>query len=349
MKRTVPWVDLAGSLSTALVSARVGAVMNSGRLVGGAEVALLESRVARWMGRKHGVAVSSGTAALELGLTAMGVGPGDEVVVPAVSFVATVGSVLRVGATPVVVDIGEAGPWMDPKAAEDAITGKTRAVIPVHLFGSLAPRLKVGVPVLDDACQSVCPGGPSVGAMTALSFYPTKVLGGLGEGGMVVTDDGNAAERLRRLRTHGMDAEGLVVEIGGTNARLDGVSAAALNARMESMGSEILRRRAIAEAYDAVPGIAPVARTETSPVAVYAIRHPRRDELARSLGEAGVPTRVYYPQPVHEHPAISPRVRVVGSLERAESFCAETLALPCHGGMSADDLEYTVKALERLL
>lgn len=163
--------------------------MNSGQLIGGAEVALLESRVAEWMGREHGVAVASGTAALELGLTAMGVGPGDEVVVPAVSFVATVGSVLRVGATPVVVDIGESGPWMDPEACQNAITRKTRAVIPVHLFGSLAPRLNVDVPVLDDACQSVCPGGPSVGAMTALSFYPTKVLGGLGEGGMVVTDD----------------------------------------------------------------------------------------------------------------------------------------------------------------
>lgn len=349
MKRAVPWVDLAGSLSTALVSARVSAVMNSGQLIGGAEVALLESRVAEWMGRDHGVAVSSGTAALELGLTAMGVGPGDEVVVPAVSFVATVGSVLRVGATPVVVDTCESGPWMDPKAAEAAVTGKTRAVIPVHLFGSLAPRLNAGVPVFDDACQSVCPGGPSVGAMTALSFYPTKVLGGLGEGGMVVTDDAALAESLRRLRAHGMNGEGIVVNPGGTNARLNAVSAAALNARMASMESEILRRRAIAKAYDAVPGIAPVARTENSPVAVYAIRHPHRDELARSLRDAGVATRVYYPQPVHEHPAILPRVRVSGSLERAESFCAETLALPCHGGMTSEDLECTVNALERLL
>ena len=126
-------------------------------------------------------------------------------------------------------------------------------------------------------------------------------------------------------------------------------SAAALNARMESMGLETLRRRSIAEVYDAVPGIAPVARTEDSPVAVYAIRHPHRDELARSLGDAGIPTRVYYPQPVHKHPAILPRVRVSGSLERAELFCAETLALPCHGGMSEEDLECTVNALERLL
>jgi len=345
----IEWIDLSVPLGSASVRRSIAAVLDSGRLIGGAEVASLESEVAQWMGRSYGVAVSSGTTALELGLSAMGVGPGSEVIVPAVSFVATVGAVLRVGASPVVVDIGAGGPWMDPDAAEAAVGPHTALFLPVHLFGSSAPAPQCGVPVMDDACQAVCPGGPSIGRLTAVSFYPTKVLGGLGEGGMVLSDDKELAERVRALRQHGCDATGMVVEVGGTNARLDAVSAAVLRARMDSTVDAIARRRELADRYDSVQGISPVPRSKASPVSVYAFRHSERDRVAAQLEDAGIPTQVYYPRLVHDHPAIRDRVRIAGSLDNAEQFCAESLALPCHGGLSEEQVDHIVRVLERVL
>jgi dTDP-4-amino-4,6-dideoxygalactose transaminase len=345
----IEWIDLSVPLGTASVRRSIAAVLDSGRLIGGAEVAALEAEVAQWMGRSHGVAVSSGTTALELGLTALGVGPGSEVIVPAVSFVATVGAVLRVGATPVVVDVGAGGPWMDPNAAEAAVGPNTALFLPVHLFGSSAPVPQSEVPVMDDACQAVCPGGPSIGRLTVVSFYPTKVLGGLGDGGMVLSDEKELAERVRALRQHGCDATGMVVEVGGTNARLDAVSAAVLRARMDTTVDAIERRRTIAERYDAVPAINPVPRSESSPVSVYAIRHPDRDRVAAALEDEGIPTQVYYPRLVHDHPAIRDRVRIAGRLDNAVQFCGEALALPCHGGLSEEQVDHIVGVLERVL
>lgn len=349
MSERIEWIDLSVPLGSPLVRRSIASVLDSGRLIGGAEVAALEDEVARWMGRTCGVAVSSGTTALELGLTALGVGAGTEVVVPAVSFVATVGAVLRVGATPVVVDVGEGGPWMDPAAAVAAVGPDTVLFLPVHLFGSSAPSPPSELPVMDDACQAVCPGGPSTGRLTAVSFYPTKVLGGLGDGGMVLTDEEELADRVRALRQHGCDATGLVVELGGTNARLDAVSAAVLRARMDTTIEAIERRRAIADRYDAVEGINPVPRSESSPVSVYAIRHPDRDRVAAALEDEGIPTQVYYPRLVHDHPAIRDRVRVSGSLDNAERFCSESLALPCHGGLNEGQVDRIVDVLERVL
>ena len=166
---------------------------------------------------------------------------------------------------------------------------------------------------------------------------------------MIVTDDQTIAHRLQRLRAHGMDASGVVVESGGTNARLNAVSAAALNARSELMAREGNRRRAIADAYDRIPGIAPVWRSAISPVSVYAIRHPDRDRLSRALAKCGVPTRVYYPRMVHDHPAFIERIVVSGSTQQAAAFCSEALALPCHGGMTDDDVAHVVSAMGRCL
>jgi UDP-2-acetamido-2-deoxy-ribo-hexuluronate aminotransferase len=345
----VPWVDLSAALAGPSVREAVSRVLDSGRLIGGDEVTALETVVADWMGRAHGVAVSSGTAALELGLVAMGVGSGDEVIVPAVSFVATVGAVLRTGATPVVVDVLPAGPWMDPDAAEAAVTAATAAIIPVHLFGSPAQAPQLGLPIFDDACQAVAPKGPSTGLCTALSFYPTKVLGGMGEGGMVVTDDESLARRLSAIRQHGCDSSGCVVEPGGTNARLNAVSAAVIHARMLTINEEIERRRTIAEAYDAVVGHRAVPRAPNSPVSTYALVHPRRDRVVEGLAEAGIPTAVYYPRFVHDHPAIRERVRVPHLLPNATRYCRQTLALPCHGGLSDADVSRVVAALGAVL
>ena len=346
MSAPVPWVDLAAALATPPVRTAVARVLDSGWLVGGEEVAALERAVAGWMGREHGVAVSSGTTALELGLAAMGIGEGDEVIVPAVSFVATVGAVLRTGATPVVVDVLPTGPWMDPEAAAAAVTPRTAAIMPVHLYGSPAPQPVVDVPILDDACQAVAQGGPAIGVCTAVSFYPTKVLGGLGEGGMLLTDDADLARVMIAMRQHGCDASGVVVEPGGTNARLDAVSAAVLRAQMPVMGREISCRRAIAAAYDAVVGHRAVPRAVTSPVSTYALVHPKRDKLAKALATAGIPTAVYYPHFVHDHPAIRARVRVPHLLPNATVYCRSTLALPCHGGLSDAHIAQVVAALE---
>jgi UDP-2-acetamido-2-deoxy-ribo-hexuluronate aminotransferase len=345
----IEWVDLAAPLGSASVRRSIAAVLDSGRLIGGAEVASLEAEVAQWMGRSYGVAVSSGTTALELGLSALKVGRGSEVIVPAVSFVATVGAVLRVGATPVVVDIGAGGPWMDPAAAEAAVGPNTALFLPVHLFGSSAPAPQSDLPVMDDACQAVCPGGPSIGRLTAVSFYPTKVLGGLGDGGMVLSDDMVLADRVRALRQHGCDATGMVVEVGGTNARLDAVSAAVIRARMDTTVDAIERRRSIADRYDKVVGTNAVPRSRSSPVSVYALRCSDRDRIVAELESEGIPTQVYYPRLVHDHPAIRDRVRIAGSLDNAIQFCGESLALPCHAGLSEEQVGHIVRVLERVL
>jgi len=321
--------------------------MASGRYVGGPEVEDLESAVAAWMGREHGVGVSSGTAALELAMTAMGIEPGDEVILPAVSFVATLGAVLRVGATPVVVDVLEDGPWIDPDSVAAATTERTALVIPVHLFGRQASIVTGGPPVLDDACQALMPGGVSVGRCTALSFYPTKLLGGPGEGGMVLTDDDTLAERLRQLRQHGADGSGVVQVAGGTNARLGALTAAVVHARMPAIPDRMTRHRTIAAAYDDVLGEHALPRADDA--TVYVMRHPERARLAEALESAGIPTAVYYPRCVHEHPAHADRVLVPSPLTNARRYCAEGLALPFHAGLSDEAVDHILNALRSAL
>jgi dTDP-4-amino-4,6-dideoxygalactose transaminase len=346
---SVPWVDLPRRASIKTVQNAVFRVLESGQFIGGVEVEELEASVSRWMGRVHGISVSSGTSAIELALTVLGIGPGDEVIVPAVSFVATAGAVVRSGATPVVVDVGADGPWMDPDAAKRAVTSRTRAVLPVHLFGTAAPTPKVELPVIDDACQAVSPGGPSTGVMTALSFYPTKVLGGVGEGGMVLTDDPELSQRLRALRNHGMNANGTVVEARGTNARLNALQAAAIRAQMDGMEHEVSRRQAIASALDEVVGSHAVRRAASGPVSIYAMEHADRDGLCRALKAAGIATQIYYSLPVHAHPAIAAHCRTPASTPNADSFCSRALALPCHGGVSDVQVQHMVETLGEAL
>lgn len=345
----MPWVDLASKFEGEAALAAMQRVVRSGRFVSGPEVDRLEQTIAEWMHRHHGIAVSSGTAALELGLTAMGIGSGDEVIVPAVSFVATIGAILRIGATPVVVDVLPQGPWIDPASAAEAVTAKTRLVIPVHLFGTAAPPLDLGIPIFDDSCQAVCPGGPAFGTLTALSFYPTKVLGGIGDGGMVLTDDAKLADRLRALRNHGMTESGQVTIRGGTNARLNELHAAVLLTQVDELPAEMSRRRSVAAALDGVVGDAAIPRAGDGPVSVYAFRHTERDRVASALNSDGISTAVYYPRMVHEHPAIHDRVRVAGPLTHAKRYCSSTLSVPCHGGLTGEQVAHMVRTLGRVL
>jgi UDP-2-acetamido-2-deoxy-ribo-hexuluronate aminotransferase len=327
----------------------VAEVMRSGHYIGGPVVERVEGALAALHGRAHAVGVASGTDALILGLLALGVTPGDQVLVPAVSFFATAGAVLSVGAVPVVVDVLRDRPLADWAAAP--VGRQARAVIPVHLFGDRAPEPALGLPVLDDAAQAIgrsLPGGE--GRLAAMSFYPTKVLGAAGDGGAVLTDDAALADRVRALGHHGHRPDGGFARVEGAtgrNSRLGAVQAAVLDAALPDLPARLARRRAIAATYDAEIGggacVDTVPRDAESPVSVFCVRHPHRDRLAEQLAAAGVQTRVYYPRPLSHEPALAHLPRV--ATPNADRFCNEALALPCHVSMTDDDVARVVDAI----
>ncbi len=325
--------------------AAMGAVLESGRYLGGPAVEALEAALAARHGVAHAVTVGSGTDALLLGLQALGVGPGDEVVVPAVTFFSTAGAVLALGAIPVLVDVLAERPLLDPGAVAAAVGPRTRAVVPVHLFGDRAPALDLDLPVLEDGAQAVgC--RPVAGAAMTLSFYPTKVLGAAGDGGAVLTDDAALAARVRALGHHGHQPDGRFARVGGAparNCRLDAVQAAFLGVALADLDRRVARRRAIAAAYDAALPVDRVLRDAGSPVSVYCVRHPNRDAFAARLRAAGVETRVYYPRPLGDEPALALVPR--RPTPRADAFCREALALPVHAALSDDDVQRVIDAV----
>lgn len=338
-------VDLAARDAPRSVAARaaVAQVLASGRYIGGPVLRAFEHALAAAHGVPAAVGVGSGTDALMLALQAVGVGPGDEVVVPAVSFYATAGAVRAIGATPVVVDVLPDRPLMDPAAAAAAVGPRTRAVVPVHLYGDQAAAPAVPVPVVEDGAQAV--SRTPVGAVMALSFYPSKILGAAGDGGAVLCADPAVAERVRALGFHGRDPSGDHHAVAGAaprNCRLDALQAAWLGEMLVDLPRRVHRRREIAARYDAALGLVPVPRDAGSPVSVYAVRHPDRDAFARRLRGAGIETRVYYPRPLGAEPALADLPR--RGTPHADRFCAETLALPCHAGMSAGEVERVIDA-----
>jgi dTDP-4-amino-4,6-dideoxygalactose transaminase len=336
----VPFQDLgaAHARTAAKAEALVLEVLRSGQYVGGPKVEALEAAIAARMGRGFGVGVSCGTEALVLSLQAAGVRAGDEVILPAVSFFATLGAVIHSGAVPVVVDVLPDRPLLDPDLAARAITPRTRAIVPVHLFGDVAPVPASAVPIVDDAAQAI--GVPTKGAFATLSFYPTKVLAGAGEGGMILVDDPARRDALRLLRNHGMarahEAE-RVDGVVGKNARMDAMQAAVVLARLDDLDAAIAARRAIAERYDQAFGPLALPRSPHSPVSSYVIRHPARDRLRAALARHGVETQVYYPRPLSQF--VGARAR------QAERFCAECLALPCHPALATAQVDHVIRAV----
>jgi len=338
-------VDLAARDAPCAPAARaaVASLLGSGRYVGGPALAAFESDLAARHRVPAAVGVGSGTDALMLALQAVGVGPGDEVVVPAVSFYATAGAVRALGALPVVVDVLPDRPLLDPGAAAEAVGARTRAVVPVHLYGDQAPAPEVPVPVVEDGAQAV--SRPPVGALMTLSFYPSKILGAAGDGGAVLCRDPVLAERVRSLGFHGRAADGGFHSVGGApprNCRLDAVQAAWLRCMLPDLDRRVSRRRAIAARYDAALGLGVVPRDPDSPVSVYAVRHPQRDAFAQRLAGAGIETRVYYPRSLGAEPALADLPR--RATPHADRFCAETLALPCHAGMTESEVERVIHA-----
>ncbi len=348
--------DLAGRHARvgADVERRVIDVLRSGRYVGGPVVAEAERRLAAIFGYAHGVGVNSGTDALIYALMAMGVGPGDEVIVPALTFFATAEAVGRIGAVPVVADVRDDLPLLDP--ATLPLTPRTRAVIAVHLFGEACPLPDLGVPVLDDVAQAVGASPPArTGAVGAASFYPTKTLGAAGDGGIVLADDPELTDRARKLASHGMPAPYVHDRVNGhfgANSRLDAVQAAVLLGHLADLDARVARRRAIAAAYDAgLPeDVRPLPRGPGHPVHHYVVRTHRRDALATALAAAEIETAVYYRRPLSEEPALAgfPSGAPTPPTPHATRYCAEALALPVHEGLTDGDVERVLHTIGRL-
>lgn len=341
-------VDTAGRHAAVAEDAerRVRDVLRSGRYVGGPAVAEAERWAARFFHAHGAVGVNSGTDALILALQAFDIGPGDEVLVPALSFYATTEAILAVGATPVFVDVREDA-LLDPGAVDGQVTDRTRALIAVHLYGNRASPPPTHLFVLDDAAQAVGAEPPArVGALTAVSAYPTKVWGAAGDGGFVVGDDPTLLDRVRALANHAMSAPHVHHRVGrwaGRNSRLDAVQAAVLAAHAPQVAARVVRRRSIAARYDAdlPPAIRPLPRDPGGPVAVYAARCRERDDQVAQFARRGIEAGAYYPLPMHLQAASPPQP---GRCPVAEALSRELIALPVHEGLTDDDVQRVISA-----
>ncbi len=331
-------------------------VLDHGRFILGPEVEALEASIAERLGGAHCVGVSSGTDALLVALMALDVGPGDEVITTPFTFFATGGVIARLGATPVFVDVNDATFCLDLDAAAAAVGPKTRAVIPVHLFGHAQPlgdfvdALPDRVAVVEDAAQALgatSPDGPAgtVGRCGTFSFFPSKNLGGFGDGGLVCSNDAELAARLRTLRTHGAAPKYFHAEVGG-NFRLDALQAALLAVKLPYLDGYARARRANAAYYArrfAEAGLDPerLVAPEIDPghvVNQFVVRTSRRDGLAQHLREAGVASAIYYPRPLHRQACFASLGYAEGSLPVAERLAEEVLALPVHPDLTQEDL-----------
>ncbi len=338
------------------VRAAVDAVLESQHFIGGPAVGELEAAVAAHCGVKYAIAISNGTDALLCALMALEIGHGDEVILPSFTFFATAGTVARLGAKPVFVDIDPHTFNIDPASVEKAVTAKTRAIIPVHLFGQCADMDAINniakrhkLKVVEDAAQAIgakYKGGSAgtLGDLASLSFYPTKNLGGFGEGGMIFTNDERLANLCRQLRNHGESQRYHHDRVGG-NFRLDTMKAAILLVKLKRLDEFTRRRRHNAAQYDrllAGSGVTTpkVAETSEHVYHQYSILTDRRDELAGYLRDRGIGSAVYYPVPLHLQKCFAHLGCKPGSLPVTELAAARILSIPCHPILSDEDVAY---------
>ncbi|MEX0893741.1 MAG: DegT/DnrJ/EryC1/StrS family aminotransferase [Gemmatimonadota bacterium] len=364
---TVPLLDLKAQYMPirAEVRAAVDRVMDSQYFILGPEVGALEEEVAAYVGAARGIGVSSGTDALLVALMALDVGPGDEVITSTFSFFATAGVIARLGATPVFVDIDPASYNLDPVEVGERVTERTKAVIPVHLYGRMAnlDALAVAlgerdIPVIEDAAQAIGArderdrAAGSVGTMGCFSFFPSKNLGGFGDGGMVVTSDAELADRVARLRVHGSEPKYYHAEVGG-NFRLDALQAAILRVKLPHLDAWTAGRRANADRYRELFAETRLAGTVIVPEDVpghiynqFVVRVPRRDVLRAFLKERGVATEIYYPVPLHLQACFKALGYVPGELPHAEKAAHEVLALPIYPELTDAQLRAVVGGID---
>ena len=342
------------------IDAALARVLDRGWFILGPEVEAFEAEFAAFHGPdQHAIAVANGTDALELALRAAGIGAGDEVITTPMTAVPTVCAIERAGAIPVFADIDPLTCNVNPAAIRAAITPRTRAVIPVHLYGRpadmpaiLAIARPAGLLVIEDCAQAhgATIGGAPVGTfgdLAAFSFYPTKNLGAFGDGGAILTSDAALAATLRRLRNYGQGKQYQHLD-RGVNSRLDDLQAAILRVLLARLPAHTDERRRIAAMYRARLGAICLAEPGADLGHVYhlfVVRHPRRDELRHWLTECGVGTNIHYPLPVHLQPAYADLGFAAGSLPHAEAAARELLSLPLSIGLSAADVETVCDAV----
>ena len=359
MTMKVPFVDLVAwaKPSREEYLAAFAKIIDTGAYVGGPQVGEFEAAFAKYCGNAHAVTVKTGTDALLLALRAMGVGPGDEVITAANSFYATGEAISLAGAKPVLADVEEDTLLLDVDDAKRRVTGKTKAIIPVHLFGQLADMDRVaalGLPVLEDSAQAhgATRGKHRAGGsrIAAFSFYPTKNLGALGEGGCVTTSDAALADHVKRLRDHGQAGRHDHVEVA-YNARLDSVQCACLSISLRRLDDANAARRKLAARYrEHLSGkIKLVAEARDSkPVyhlMIVRVDASKRDAVRDAMGKAGVATAIHYPTPIHLQRAYAHLAQGPGSCPVAERAAKEMISLPMFSDMTTEQVDRVCEVL----
>jgi UDP-N-acetyl-3-dehydro-alpha-D-glucosamine 3-aminotranferase len=361
----IPFLDLTRQhriLHGELMDA-VERVLASSRFILGPEGQALETELAALARVRHGIGLGSGTDALRLALTAVGVGPGDEVITPAFSFVASASTIVMAGAQPVFVDIDPVTYALDPDALESALTRRTRAIVVVHLYGHPAPIDRIaevarrrGVPLVEDAAQAIGASWDDRpiggwGDVACLSFYPTKNLGACGDGGLLLTGRDDVAEHVRRLRHHGDTGRYHHVELGYCS-RLDEIQAAMLRVKLRHLEAWNVARRRLAARYRKLLAGLPLGLPHEHPRAQpiyhqFVVRHPRREAFIKALADLGVGTMVHYPLPVPGQPLFG----LDGEKRWPHSWRAarEVLSLPCYPEMTDEEVEGVAAAVRTAL
>ncbi len=364
----IPLLDLRAQFASISVEIRaaIEEVLHSQQFILGPQLAALEQELASYCGRRFGVGVASGTDALILALHTSGIGPGDEVIVPAFSFLASASAVSAVGARPVFADIEPDTFNLDARHIESRITPRTRAIIVVHLYGlpsSVDPIVQLaaarGLLVIEDNAQAIGASYKgrktgSLGAFGCLSFYPSKNLGAYGDAGMILTDSEQAAVRLRRLRHHGQTRSYIGDELG-SNSRLDEIQAAVLRVKLRHLDQWKVARQQRAAQYNSLLGNLPGVVTPRVPAGgehvyhQYTIRVAQRDRVKEFLARRGISTAVYYPMPLHLQPLYAELGYPRGSLPEAERAAEEVLSLPIYPELTEAQMERVSDALAAAL
>jgi dTDP-4-amino-4,6-dideoxygalactose transaminase len=360
----VPLLDLKAQYATIkpAVEAAIAEVLESQHFILGPKVEQCEKAIAQYSGCAHAVGVSSGSDALLACLMAENIGPGDEVITTPYTFFATAGAIARVGATPVFVDIDPATYNLDASRIENKVTGRTKAIIPVHLYGQMADMdavmrvsMKHGLVVIEDAAQAIGAErdgrrAGSIGQYGCFSFFPSKNLGAAGDGGMIVTSDAARAERLKTLRAHGSKPKYHHKIIGG-NFRLDAIQAAVVSAKLPHLDDWTAARQRNAKRYDSLfaasktriglPTVVPGRHIFNQ----YVIRVPHRDQLQAALQKRGIGTEVYYPVPMHLQECFAYLGQGAGAFPESERAANETLAIPVHPELTEEQARYVVDCI----
>lgn len=360
----VPLVDLAAQQLEIhdQVWPAIEQILKTGDFIGGEAVKSFETSYARFVGAKHCIGVANGTDAIELALRASGIGTGDEVIVPANTFIATAEAVLRAGATPVLADVDIHNLLLDPVSLSSRITSRTAAVIPVHLYGQMAPMELIspiaqaaGAIVIEDAAQAQGAhrfgrAAGSIGQLAATSFYPGKNLGAAGDAGAVTTSNDELARRVRMLGSHGSEQKYVHLE-NGFNSRLDTIQAAVLSSKLEQLDRWNGLRRDAATYYQIrlkdVPGIVVPYSAEGNEDVwhVFVLRLPHRDAMLEHLRSRGIGAAIHYPVPLHKTPAWTHSHLPDSENPVAESTARELLSIPIYPHISRDQQDYVVEAL----